>query len=780
LESEEGCSVAIDVTINQVVCDASTLRAEWAINGTYIEAPDNLPVTISLNEGDNVRLSMVPNGIPFTISKDGNQVYSGQGDYVLGLADNTDNGSYILTAQNGCSTAITLNVIATVCDAFTMKAEWTLDGGTTYNEALDEQAVTVPSSTGDTVFLSMVPNEVNFTITYNGAEIYNGRGDYSLGEVTTANSGSYTINAVNGCSTTINLTVAEELDPCLPERSIPEYRINGDWQSGSNELSLELGTSLMLSMLPNDLSVSITLPNGDIVGDNYNLGNIDSSDSGVYIVTSGEGCSTTIDLTVTGELDPCLPERSIPEYRINGDWQSGSNELNLELGTSLMLSMLPNDLSVSITLPNGDIVGDNYNLGNIDSSDSGVYTITSGEGCSTTITLNAAGLVCDATTMRAEWSLDGGSAYSTAPDNLPLAVNASIGDNVFLGMQPNGIAFSVSYNGIEVYTGTGDYELGNVTTANSGDYIINAVNGCSTTITLNVTDTGSNCSETSIIPEYRVDGVWESGLNDLQLTKGTALMLSMLPNGVGVSIELPNGEIVGDNYNLGGIDVLDEGLYVLTSSEGCSTTINLVVTDTSSNCSETSIIPEYRVDGAWESGLNNLQLTKGTALMLSMLPNGVGVSIELPNGEIVGDNYNLGSIEASDGGLYVLTSSEGCSTTITLNVLEELTLKLNSTTFQNGLSIDSRLDDQTVNSKNVSIYPNPTKGELNLDLRNKPNEALDVRVVNASGQVVYFIMYNTNHEAIENIDLSGLTEGIYHIVVEGVDFKVSKSVIVKK
>ena len=55
-------------------------------------------------------------------------------------------------------------------------------------------------------------------------------------------------------------------------------------------------------------------------------------------------------------------------------------------------------------------------------------------------------------------------------------------------------------------------------------------------------------------------------------------MFSMLPNGIGVTIEYPDGTLVGDDYLLGNATVSDSGAYLLTSEEGCTTVINLTVT----------------------------------------------------------------------------------------------------------------------------------------------------------------------------------------------------------
>ena len=54
-------------------------------------------------------------------------------------------------------------------------------------------------------------------------------------------------------------------------------------------------------------------------------------------------------------------------------------------------------------------------------------------------------------------------------------------------------------------------------------------------------------------------------------------MFSILPNDIGVTVEFPNGTIVGDNYNIGAVTAAHNGQYLLTSAEGCTETINLTV-----------------------------------------------------------------------------------------------------------------------------------------------------------------------------------------------------------
>ncbi|MDO6472192.1 PQQ-dependent sugar dehydrogenase [Maribacter sp. 1_MG-2023] len=85
---------------------------------------------------------------------------------------------------------------------------------------------------------------------------------------------------------------------CADESVIPEYFINGNWDSGSNNLTITEGDDITLSILPNDISFTITLPGGSIVNNDYLLENTNISQSGTYTFTTSKGCTTDFLLTI--------------------------------------------------------------------------------------------------------------------------------------------------------------------------------------------------------------------------------------------------------------------------------------------------------------------------------------------------------------------------------------------------------------------------------------------------------------------------------------------------
>ncbi|QCX00274.1 tandem-95 repeat protein [Aggregatimonas sangjinii] len=439
---------------------------------------------------------------------------------------------------------------------------------------------------GTSLKLSGLPNKLSFSIELPSGEIVGD--DYDLGSVTPSQNGTYIVRSHQGCETIIALTVEGSStgdtgneSNCDGAAVIPEYRINGEWLSGNNQVTVEEGTAVELSGLPNSLSLSIQLPNGQIVGDDYNLGNVTPEANGTYIVRSSGGCETTIMLTVEGgnteNPNPdttCNGRTVIPEYEVDGEWLSGDNELVLEEGTALKLSGLPNSLSLSIILPTGEEVADDYDLGTITSSDEGTYIVRSSEGCESAINLTVTGgeTACEGENVIPEYQIDGewlsGENRISVPQGTPVVISGL----------PNTLSLMVELPNGEIQDD--DFSLGNITTAQAGTYTIRSSQGCSTTLTIDVIEEPTaDCVGETIIPEYQVDGEWLDGDKQLSISEGTMLVLSGLPNSLRLSIELPNGSIVGDDYDLGSVTPSDSGTYIIRSEEGCEVSFALTVTD---------------------------------------------------------------------------------------------------------------------------------------------------------------------------------------------------------
>ena len=88
--------------------------------------------------------------------------------------------------------------------------------------------------------------------------------------------------------------------------------------------------------------------------------------------------------------------------------------------------------------------------------------------------------------------------------------------------------------------------------------------------------------------------------------------------------------------------------------------------------------------------------------------------------------------------------------------------------------------NNTINAKNIMVYPNPNNGHFKIDFKLNLKDNVTLKIVNLSGQIVY--QNNLGSTLSENlsIDLSELASGVYTLRVEGVNTQITKKISVIK
>jgi hypothetical protein len=111
---------------------------------------------------------------------------------------------------------------------------------------------------------------------------------------------------------------------------------------------------------------------------------------------------------------------------------------------------------------------------------------------------------------------------------------------------------------------------------------------------------------------------------------------------------------------------------------------------------------------------------------------------------------NLPSVSLSDTGVYTCTMTNECGTTITAN------LNINVT----NLSTET-IDDY---KQLISLYPNPTKGILNLKFpENRGLKGISYKIINLLGQVILENDISKSNKTELAIDTSGFANGVYQL-----------------
>ncbi|GJM30995.1 MAG: hypothetical protein DHS20C17_36300 [Cyclobacteriaceae bacterium] len=74
-----------------------------------------------------------------------------------------------------------------------------------------------------------------------------------------------------------------------------------------------------------------------------------------------------------------------------------------------------------------------------------------------------------------------------------------------------------------------------------------------------------------------------------------------------------------------------------------------------------------------------------------------------------------------------------------------------------------------VTEESISVYPNPTSGNITIEVNSARDEVVDIRVINSLGQSVKSLSLNPTETFREEVDLSGLASGMYYIHFQKAD-----------
>lgn len=754
ISSQEGCSVAVVLTVSELDCSTLGLQSEYKINDNLYQI-DN--PTATLPEGAELTLSIAPENTIFSVTDpNGTEVYNGSTNYIIDNVNVADHdGLFTLTTAAGCF--VTVDVTVEPVDCANVMTEYQINSGL-YQEG--ETQVDVEENAR--LALSIAPNDIPFTVTLPDGSVENVRAglDYVIEAIALSQSGTYTFNTpVSDCTLSLDVTVAGIDCDAIDS----EYQINQNlFQINEPTAEMDEGSRLTLSIEPDDAPYTITLPNGTVenvaANTDFVIENVDQTHNGDFILTAQNGCEKTITVIVN-EID-CSEVAA--EYRV-GDtpWVSNATEVTVDEGQQLLISLFPNDLPYMITDPSGMETNfasglENYTIASAAQSDAGIYILTtSGTGCSVSLNVNVNNPACTAINLRPEYSINGGDfVEGTAGGSLVL----NEGDMLVLSALPdmdNGTAIPVTItlpNGTEVTDG---HEITSLTATDEGSYLFTTDIGCTTSLQVIVNPAGTDCAEVNLVPEYSINGAaFQAGTDGetLTLTEGDGIVFSASPdeyNGlpVNVTLTLPDTSFESDGYEIASLTSADNGVYTFTSDSGCTTTLNLVVNeDEPSECTSTSITPEYFInDQTTQSGGESILLPVGSSLVLRIVQDDA-FTILLPDGSEVTGEYTLESIQMSDAGVYTFTSEQGCTTRFNISVTEEE-------------ASDAPIED-------MIVYPNPVRdGMLHFALQDYMGQEIRVQINDVYGKTILRKIFQSTHQADEVIDISILNEGMYIVII---------------
>jgi DNA/RNA endonuclease YhcR with UshA esterase domain len=112
----------------------------------------------------------------------------------------------------------------------------------------------------------------------------------------------------------------------------------------------------------------------------------------------------------------------------------------------------------------------------------------------------------------------------------------------------------------------------------------------------------------------------------------------------------------------------------------------------------------------------------------------------------------------------------------TVNVTDD-----NGCTETGSVTVDllSTVNDITILTQ-VKLFPNPSDGLLNFDIRNCPDDELSIIVYSVNGQIIYSDQYKlVNGELIETIDLSNQSSGMYYLKIVSDNLNLTEKIVLE-
>lgn len=565
-------------------------------------------------------------------------------------------------------------------------------------------------------------------------------------------SGAYgiTVTDANACKSITAITIIEPGAPTL-STSVTNALCNGE-NNGSINLNVSGGTSPFTYLWSNAATTQ----------------NIQNLAAGTYIVTvTDAGSCRAISSAVVNEPSVLTIDNITSNNVACNGGSNGSALVSVSGGTAAYSYLWSN--------------GSNGSSANNLSSGSYSVSVTDANGCLESSSVNITEPVALLITII---STDAGCGLSDGA----LSANVSGGTPSYTYLWSNG-------NTASVITGlsTGTYKI-----------TVKDANGCMTISTQNVSEAGAPVT-THISTDLKCNGD-ANGSIDLSVTGGTAPYTYSWSNG-------------SNTQDLSG---LSGGTYVVTvtGSDGCKTVESIIVNEPSEIAITPSVvdatcngindgiistvvmggIPSYTY--LWSTGqtttsISNLSVgshivtvfdskgckafkaiavneTNGLNLYFSTVPANVGSSDGSASVSIGGGtapysySWSTGSSNAAINNLsaatYTVTvvDTKGCFAIDTVNVSETI-----------GIA-----DYNTIHS--ISIYPNPTKGELIISAKLNDPAILNISLYNILGEKIAQWIFNEVSSKELKINLSVYDDGLYFIQIRMKDEVITKRITLMK
>lgn len=286
----------------------------------------------------------------------------------------------------------------------------------------------------------------------------------------------------------------------------------------------------------------------------------------------------------------------------------------------------------------------------------------------------------------------------------------------------------------------------------NGGYLEVFINGVSLGM---FSATGSSSSEIidvcagDQIQFFYTSGTWEEENSYTLLNSGGTVVFSDGPNPATGLVYTGSSSCVFDPPSTNHLTGLNAGNYnlLITEANGCTLSTTVIVNNTTTFSVIDTVIQNTSCYSCSDGSIN-ITVNSGTP-----------VTYQWSNSATTEDIYNLTQ------GNYTVTMTDeyGCTLTETYNVSFPVTTE----TFEEF-------------SESVVVFPNPSKGIVNVSFKMKESSEIFVEIYNILGEIVYNSDKQTAKEGTIAIDLKDINAGVYTFRIKAGGSYIIRRVVLMK
>jgi hypothetical protein len=84
-----------------------------------------------------------------------------------------------------------------------------------------------------------------------------------------------------------------------------------------------------------------------------------------------------------------------------------------------------------------------------------------------------------------------------------------------------------------------------------------------------------------------------------------------------------------------------------------------------------------------------------------------------------------------------------------------------------------------MDENSLNFYPNPSKGILNIEIKNNPSKNNSMFIYDITGKIVKQLSFENSSTSLENINLKDLNPGVYFLKLKLGEKILSKKIILE-